>query len=648
MQIKKQPPVTSSVGIRHAVIVAVVYFIGVYLMRSWQISDEIELRIATFIPVAMGLLWGAPAAIGSGLADFVCEIYDGADVSMSLIGGLSNFFLAYLPYRLWYAVSPQKASLFIYDSRSFRKYIFILSVVAFNFTAIIATMKAWKYGLQPLENYFITFSNNFDIPVILGIPLLLYLRSRMNTVYCNIGETEEKTDDKALDSMELNDVSSRLIMFGMLTMINMCAVLINMLVDLSETVSVVLMVANLLIMSYVCTIKSRYHPVELEKQNFHSIGAAVTMKVLLAAAVLVVLYTVSEISYAYKDGVEWIDPSAWNSMYIMLMIALNVVFIGVYLLLYQMERQVVNRLATLSGKVNSYAKSKKMELDVTEMEYVIANYKENDELGVLGKAFYRMQIDIHHYMRDLTAAIKDKESMEAQLSIAAEIQQGVLPKLESVNDKLSSLGYEVRAGMQAAKVVGGDMYDCFFIDDDHLAIMVADVSGKGIPASLFMMTTQAMIKNNAPLVDPGFILEKSNDTLSRYNERMMFVTMWLGVLEVSTGKMTYANAGHNPPLLMTEEGVQWIKKRSGPVLGIMPETPYKDREIMIPPGSRLLLYTDGLNEAENSNQELFDNERLEAAFAKQGSIDDVLQDVRTFVGDAEQSDDMTYLWLQRR
>lgn len=648
MRLEKQVPITSRLGIQHALIVTIVYSIGIYAMKFWQPTDSFELRLAAFIPVALGLLWGAPAAIGSCIANIICTLLYGSDFIVALVAGIGNFYLAYLPYRLWYAVSPRKASLYIYDSRTFSKFIMILLVVAFDFAAIITTLIRWQYGVSPSENFFITFSNNFDIPIVFGIPLLVFMCSHMDKVYCNFAKDDIVIVNETADDIKLNSFTKHLVILGMLTMLNVCMLIISHMTDLGDITSFALMLLNLVVMGYCCTIESRYQPIELEKNNFHSIGAEMTMKLLLGTAVLITFGMANEVDYSIQRGDEWDNPAIWMEMYQELTIMLNIAFVGVYIFLLQTEKQVIKRLEQLSTKVKDYATNEQIEADVTELEYIIANAQEENELDVLEKSFGKMRIDISKYMSDLTRAITEKQSIESQLSIAAEIQQGVLPKLGDINKKLREYGYEVKADMTAAKTVGGDMYDCFFIDDDHFAIMIADVSGKGIPASLFMMTTQAMIKNNAPLTDPGFIIEKSNDTLARNNDRMLFVTMWLGVLQISTGKMTYANAGHNPPLIMSEGKVEWIKKRSGPVLGIMPETPYKDREIMIPSGGKLLLYTDGVNEAENATQELFGNERLEESFAKNGDVADVLKAVKEFVGGATQSDDMTYLWLERK
>lgn len=646
MILKKQPPIFSRQGLIRFVIVMILYFFGIYVMKFWQPVDSFELRLAAFIPVAFGMLWGAPAALGSAVGNMLAGAIYGSTVIVTIVAGIANFLLSYLPYRLWYAISSRKASFFVYDARTFLKFVAIMLVVAFDFAFIIASLVRWQYGVPILEDYFITFSNNFDIPIVLGVVLLLYMRSRSDTVYCNFASEKPIPDeDYVASKLELN---GQLIILAAVTILDIAAMAVSAKYDVPAGAAMMFMSFTLMGMIYACTIEPKYQPVDIECSNFDAIGAEMTMKYLLTAAVFIVLYAISEVDYSIETGAEWTDHRVWHDMYAELMIVLNVMFVGVYLLLRDSEQHVIKRIEKLTRKVKNYVNRVQGNTDVNKLKSAIANYEENDEIDVLDKSFDTLHMDILQHIDDLTSTIKYNEGMQAQLSVAAEIQQGVLPKLDSVNDKLQELGYEVRAGMQAAKVVGGDMYDCFFIDEDHLAIMVADVSGKGIPASLFMMTTQAMIKNNAPLADPGFILEKSNDTLSRYNDRMMFVTMWLGVLEISTGKMTYANAGHNPPLIMVDGAVTWLKKRSGPVLGIMPDTPYKDREIMIPPGSKLLLYTDGLNEAENSQQELFDNSRLEEAFARQGSIEDVLHDVQEFVGDATQSDDMTYLWLERK
>ena len=204
-----------------------------------------------------------------------------------------------------------------------------------------------------------------------------------------------------------------------------------------------------------------------------------------------------------------------------------------------------------------------------------------------------------------------------------------------------------------AKEVGGDFYDFFLVDDDHLAVVVADVSGKGIPAALFMVIAKTLIKDHAQRgTSPDVVFTEVNRLLCEANDEGMFVTAWLGVLELSTGHLSYVNAGHNPPLLRRAGGgYDYLRTRSGFVLAGVEETRYRSCSLELAPGDALFLYTDGVTEATDAEKQLYGEERLAAAlnshkdYAPKELLSAVRDDVEAFVGQAPQFDDITVLSL---
>ena len=207
--------------------------------------------------------------------------------------------------------------------------------------------------------------------------------------------------------------------------------------------------------------------------------------------------------------------------------------------------------------------------------------------------------------------------------------------------------------MDPAKEVGGDFYDFYLIDDDHLALVIADVSGKGVPAALFMMISMLLIHNAAEgESSPAKILEKLNHKVCSNNPEEMFVTVWLGILEISTGKLTASNAGHEYPVMKKAGGTfEMLQDRHGLVIGAMDGVPYRDYEVQMEPGDKLFVYTDGLPEATNAKEELLGEERMLRGLRKgengtpQQILEAVNDEVRAFVGEAPQFDDLTMLCL---
>jgi sigma-B regulation protein RsbU (phosphoserine phosphatase) len=207
--------------------------------------------------------------------------------------------------------------------------------------------------------------------------------------------------------------------------------------------------------------------------------------------------------------------------------------------------------------------------------------------------------------------------------------------------------------MDPAKAVGGDFYDFFMVDDDHLACVIADVSGKGVPAALFMMISKTVVQNYAKMgINAGEVLTRANAALCAENKMEMFVTVWIGILEVSTGRMVCSSAGHEYPAIYHDGAFELFKDRHGLVLGGMDIARYRDYEIQLGKGDKVFVYTDGVPEATNESNELFGTDRMiEALNSDPGAgprqlLKNVRASVDAFVGTAEQFDDLTMLCVE--
>ena len=241
---------------------------------------------------------------------------------------------------------------------------------------------------------------------------------------------------------------------------------------------------------------------------------------------------------------------------------------------------------------------------------------------------------------------------EAELNVASHIQKNMLPCIFPPYPEREE--FDIYATMMPAKEVGGDFYDFFLIDSDHLAIVIADVSGKGVPAALFMVIAKTLIKNNtAGMTEPKGIFEKTNDQLCENNEEGMFVTAFMGILEISTGVFSFVNAGHNPPLLKRKgQQFDWLSVKPGFILAGMEGMKYQQESITLSEGDELYLYTDGVTEAMNLEEELFTDQRLKEALNRHRKLDlkDLLasmkQEIDQFANGAKQADDITMLALR--
>ena len=276
-----------------------------------------------------------------------------------------------------------------------------------------------------------------------------------------------------------------------------------------------------------------------------------------------------------------------------------------------------------------------------------------DEIENLSLTMAEMEGEMADFIQDLASVTAEKERISTELSVATRIQAAMLPHIfPAFPDRPE---FDVYATMDPAKEVGGDFYDYFLIDDDHLCLVMADVSGKGVPAALFMMASKIMLANYAKMgKTPAEILTSTNDTISSNNREEMFVTVWLGIFEISTGKLVASNAGHEYPILKKDGKFEIYKDHHGMVIGYEEGMVYKDYEIIMKPGDKLFLYTDGVTEATDDNEKLFGMERMIDARNKDPETDPVqtLKNVRAgvdaFVKDAEQFDDLTMLCFEYR
>ena len=274
------------------------------------------------------------------------------------------------------------------------------------------------------------------------------------------------------------------------------------------------------------------------------------------------------------------------------------------------------------------------------------------EMCALGDCVETMENDILQYTENLKVITAETERIGTELALATNIQANMLPNIFPAFPEIKE--FDIFASMDPAKEVGGDFYDFFLIDEDHLGLVMADVSGKGVPAALFMMMSKIMLNNYAMMGgSPKEVLERVNNSICKNNENDMFVTVWFGILEHSTGHVVAANAGHEYPAIRKADGeFELIKDIHGLAIGIMEDIQYKEYEFILEKGDTLFIYTDGVPEATDSNNELFGNERmLEALNSSVDVIPDTIvktvkEKIDEFVGKAPQFDDITMLAIQ--
>ena len=306
--------------------------------------------------------------------------------------------------------------------------------------------------------------------------------------------------------------------------------------------------------------------------------------------------------------------------------------------------KIVRPLADMSATIRASSRTG----DLFEMKDI---YRTGDEIEVLAQSFADLSLKTKQYIEDITRITQEKERVNTELNMANQIQSDMLPHIFPAFPNRNE--FDLYATMKPAKEVGGDFYDYFLIDDDHLCLVIADVSGKGVPAALFMMISKVILQNFAMLgKSVSEVLALTNAALCSSNQTEMFVTVWIGILHIPTGKLIAANAGHEYPAIMHNGSFSIFKDPHSFVVGGMEDLSYQEYEIDLQPGNKLFLYTDGVPEAAAGNHQMFTTERMLDALNQEpdGSPEKIINNVRkavdAFVKDAEQFDDMTMLCLE--
>lgn len=279
-------------------------------------------------------------------------------------------------------------------------------------------------------------------------------------------------------------------------------------------------------------------------------------------------------------------------------------------------------------------------------------YKTKDEIEVLAKAFEELSKKNQHYIKEVTRVTAEKERIGAELNVATQIQADMLPSIFPPYPNKTE--FDVFATMHPAKEVGGDFFDFFLVDDDHLALVIADVSGKGVPAALFMVIAKTLIKNRAQMGGtPSEILYDVNNQLAEGNKTDFFVTVWLAIVDIRTGEGLVSNAGHEHPCLKKKDGkFELIKYRHSPAVAAMENMKFPDHKIKLDPGDKIFVYTDGVVEATNAQNELFGEKRMLDALNSNpdASIRALLSNVNAginrFADGVQQFDDITMLCME--
>ena len=392
------------------------------------------------------------------------------------------------------------------------------------------------------------------------------------------------------------------------------------------------------------TVKCKLHPEELAVWNGEQFSGHITANSSFGHEVSTLLRIEDDFGNRLIAGVDISYQDIQQEIlldFALLALIITAVVAGIYIIVYRIIRKTVSQPAQLLSR-----RMQEFITDGKRSSEKLSVADDGTEYAMIASAFNRMTDDIDSYVENINALTRDQAQQQTELDIASRIQQGFLPA-----KNLTAPYYEVHGIMTPARDVGGDLYDYVALDDRRVLVVIADVSGKGMSAAMFMAVTLTLIRQFAKMgLTPDEILRRANDTLSENNAAMLFATAFVGIYDSETGLLTYSNAGHNPPYIIGRT-LQKLDGCTGTLLGLFPGEDYAPDTVPLGAGETLFLYTDGVSEAINAERKFFGTERLEETlrFFRASHAEDALacvsDAVAAFSGDAEQHDDITMLTL---
>lgn len=623
--------------------IGVLYFIlALPFLKNNYLDEYSQIRLTSLIPMAAGLLCGFPGALACALGNLAGDIYSGLDI-YCIFGFIGNFFMAWFPYKLWHTLFLGKSSSLQYLGTPASIFKFV-SISIITGCASAGTIAAGGHLLGGFSfgSFFLPVALQYYDYSLLGGMLICQL---CLTVFHVKPHIPEKVYEY---SCETKYYIVDYILAGVIVLASCILALLTHNKEISANPVITALCFVVLLFSVIlgCLPMKRGSRKNTRRGDYSlevGIGAQfITVFLLILSMILVSMAVVSiRILYvdffAYPGGLSNV-ASLWIRVIITVAVAGTFFIIALPLLLYWIQRIVVRPVREAANYTRQFVTGG--ELNEEQLHF----NRTGNELDQLGESINSMADNIRSFVDDIRLRTAKEEKMAAQLNIASSIQQGLLP------GKWSGTGFDIAPFIKPAREVGGDFYHFSQLDEDRTFVCIADVSGKDISAAMFMVQAKILIEENCALA-PEQMMSRVNNTLSKSNQALMFVTVFAAVLDRKEKCMTYVNAGHNPPICLNHGKVFWLADEPDFVLGPMEGLEFKQHRLEMGEDFKLFIYTDGVNEAEGAGGEQFGNDRtfdtVKKALHLGGTCQDVLQSIEAavfqFTEDSEQSDDITML-----
>ncbi|WP_405309069.1 SpoIIE family protein phosphatase [Methanobrevibacter sp.] len=585
-----------------------------------------------------GLMFGPMGALGFALGTLVGELVEGIGLPAPLIDFTITFFISVLTYRLWYTTfnkgkkdTPRFNS--TYNIIKFLSITILISIVYFSFLVI-------SFSLFHNLNYSYSISDvDFNIPYMLNIITFTIIFGLLLISSFNILKIPLQTPKKRISKININQ-NYLLAILLICTGYFLFKELIMNIKSVRHFFIFVTIITSILLYFNTFDVK-----VEPTNDNYSIIEEVIL--VFLAIITLTIVLNFNYFNMLILSYVPKIDPS----YQILIILSFTSVFILLVSLIYIrfVEKTITNPLYDMINTADNYFKTKNKVESVHKLKKYITN---DDSIGLLANSFVTLYDKIRTNFNQLQITTSEKEKFETEFDVASHMQSNMLPK--NFDEFAKNESFEIYAYMKPAKEVGGDFYDYFKIDEDHVYFVIGDVSGKGIPSTLFMVKTMYLIENHTKFNDDlAQVIENVNNLAYERNDEDLFVTIWLGKLNLKTGKLSYVNAGHNQPLVKHDSpNFEYMKTHPNLVIGGMEGIPYNEHEINLNAGDMIFLYTDGVTEANDDYNGFYGENRLKETINENKNkklkdiINEITKDIDKFCNNSEQYDDITMLIIK--
>ena len=614
-------------------VLMIIAYVGISVLEMFFEMDMFIPHVGLLL--VFGLIMGPYGTLGAVVGNMTMDFLGGFTPLEIFLSAIISFGVSYLAYKLWYGGFRDREVTTVKIDNIFRLrlllgIIFVCSLIySVAHGMLMDILMNTTGGILMTVGYFFNFINFAFINGILGIWIF-----------------------RRLDLIEIPQTSNKPVRTGLYKSLFILLIVLSIVSAISLILSVnknILIIEVALIIITLFAYLSK--PITGEIHN--NDGTTILTNIInIFLSITVIIAIVGAILNFIVDADSLIKSTHYLMVYWYLIgsllitdIIILLCFVPGFITISYIEKKVTDPISSFSEIEEFIKEDEKIQADAL-LEIYSEYINEKDEIGKLARSYTDLIKHNNHYIDNIHEIESEKERIKTELDIATRIQASTLP-----TEALESDEYFVDGYSKPAKEVGGDFFDYYPIDDSRLAIVIGDASGKGVPAALLSTITQVMIKQMLQHEDdPSWVLYSLNNQLCENNPESMFITVWLGIYNKDTGKITYSNAGHNPPLIKTDDEFEYMNMDSGIVLGIMEDFEFVKDEVSF--ASELALYTDGITDADNYDDEMYGEERLLKFFNENKNsanpIKALVSDIKAFTKGKEQYDDMTLIYLKKK